>query len=62
MTYSTQTHLTHVGTVIVPVSDSDRALAFYTEQLGFEKRIDVAYDEGRRWIEVALPGGETTSP
>jgi predicted enzyme related to lactoylglutathione lyase len=60
MTTSTQTHLTHVGTVIVPVSDSDRALAFYTEQLGCEKRIDVAYDEGRRWIEVALPGGETT--
>jgi predicted enzyme related to lactoylglutathione lyase len=57
---TTQTHLTHVGTVIVPVSDHDRAIAYYTEQLGCEMRVDVPFGEGERWVEVALPGGETT--
>ncbi|HEX2467935.1 MAG TPA: VOC family protein [Solirubrobacterales bacterium] len=37
---TTPTHITHVGTVIVPVSDQDRALAFYVDKLGFEKRLD----------------------
>ena len=56
---STQTHITHVGATLVPVSDSDRALAFYTEKLGFEKRMDVAYGDGERWIEVGAPGAQT---
>jgi predicted enzyme related to lactoylglutathione lyase len=56
---STQTHITHVGAALVPVSDPDRALAFYTEQLGFEKRTDVAYGDGQRWIEVGPPGAQT---
>jgi len=54
------TRITRVGTVIVPVSDQDRALAFYVGTLGFEKRIDGEYAEGARWIEVAPPGAETT--
>jgi catechol 2,3-dioxygenase-like lactoylglutathione lyase family enzyme len=52
--------VTRVGTVIVPVSDQDRALEFYVGTLGFEKRIDAAYGPGERWIEVAPPGAETT--
>lgn len=56
---TTQTHLSHVGAIIVPVSDHDRAIAFYTEQLGFEKRMDVAYGDGERWVEVAPPGAQT---
>ena len=56
---STQTHITHVGATLVPVSDSDRALAFYTEKLGFEKRMDVAYGDGERWIEVGPSGAQT---
>jgi predicted enzyme related to lactoylglutathione lyase len=56
----TTTHITHVGTVIVPVSDQDRALEFYLDQLGFEKRIDTPYGEGDRWIEVAPAGAATT--
>ena len=31
----TRTHITQVGTVIVPVSDQDRALEFYLGKLGF---------------------------
>jgi catechol 2,3-dioxygenase-like lactoylglutathione lyase family enzyme len=56
----TGTQITQVGTVIVPVTDQDRALEFYLETLGFEKRTDVPYGEGERWVEVAPPGAATT--
>jgi catechol 2,3-dioxygenase-like lactoylglutathione lyase family enzyme len=55
-----KTHITRIGTVLVPVSDQDRALRFFTETLGFETRIDGEFGEGERWIEVAPPGAETT--
>ncbi len=54
------THITQVGTVIVPVSDQERALEFYVGKLGFEKRLDAPYGEGERWVEVAPPGAATT--
>lgn len=50
------TRITQVGTVFVAVADQDRALDFYREKLGFEKRVDVVYGEGHRWVEVAPPG------
>jgi len=53
-------HITQVGTVMVPVSDQDRAVEFYVDKLGFEKRTDIAYGEGERWVEVAPPGSATT--
>jgi catechol 2,3-dioxygenase-like lactoylglutathione lyase family enzyme len=56
----TTTRMTQLGTVIVPVSDQDRALELYLDKLGFEKRTDVAYGEGERWLEVAPPGEATT--
>ena len=55
----TRTHITGVRTVGIPVSDQDRALAFYTGTLGLEKRFDVPFGEGR-WVEVA-PAGAATS-
>jgi catechol 2,3-dioxygenase-like lactoylglutathione lyase family enzyme len=56
----TTTNITQVGTVIVPVSDQDRALEFYLGKLGFEKRTDSPFGEGERWVEVAPPGAATT--
>jgi catechol 2,3-dioxygenase-like lactoylglutathione lyase family enzyme len=56
----TKTHITQVGTVGVPVTDQDRALAFYLDKLGFEKRMDVPFGEGERWVEVAPSGAATT--
>ena len=56
----TATHISHIGRVILPVSDQEQALEFYVEKLGFEKRIDVPFDEGYHWIEVAL-GDEVTT-
>jgi catechol 2,3-dioxygenase-like lactoylglutathione lyase family enzyme len=55
-----KTRIRHVGTVMVPVSDQDKALQFYTDNLGFETRTDTPYGDGDRWIEVAPPGAETT--
>jgi catechol 2,3-dioxygenase-like lactoylglutathione lyase family enzyme len=54
------TRITKVATVIVPVRDQDRALEFYVETLGFEKRTDTPFGEGERWIEVGPPGAATT--
>jgi predicted enzyme related to lactoylglutathione lyase len=56
----TSTHITHVGTVIVPVSDQDRALEFYLDTLGFEKRSDIPFGRGDRWVDVAPAGATTT--
>jgi catechol 2,3-dioxygenase-like lactoylglutathione lyase family enzyme len=54
------TAIKQVGTIIVPVSDQDRALEFYTETLGFETRSDTPFGRGERWVEVAPAGAETT--
>lgn len=53
-------NITQLATVIVPVSDQDRAIAFYVETLGFEKRLDFSYDSGERWVEVVPPGAGTS--
>jgi catechol 2,3-dioxygenase-like lactoylglutathione lyase family enzyme len=51
--------ITQVGRVMVPVSDQDAAIAFYTDTLGFSLVADVPFGEGDRWVEVAPPGGGT---
>jgi catechol 2,3-dioxygenase-like lactoylglutathione lyase family enzyme len=53
------TRVSKLANVIVPVADQDRALQFYTETLGLEKRADVPFGDGNRWIEVAPPGADT---
>lgn len=50
-----------IATVIVPMADQDAAVDFYVGKLGFEKRVDIPFGPGPdRWIEVGLPGQETT--
>jgi catechol 2,3-dioxygenase-like lactoylglutathione lyase family enzyme len=51
--------ITQMGRVLVPVSDQDAAIAFYTDTLGFSLVADVPFGEGDRWVEVAPPGGGT---
>ncbi|CAA9574360.1 MAG: hypothetical protein AVDCRST_MAG86-2012 [uncultured Truepera sp.] len=42
------------------VSDLDRAIDFYVNKLGFEKRTDAPFDEeGHRWVEVVPQGSDT---
>jgi len=50
---------TKIGTISVPVSNQDKALDFYVNKLGFEKVDDQPMSETERWLEVALPGGQT---
>jgi predicted enzyme related to lactoylglutathione lyase len=57
---TTTTRVDKVNTVVVPITDQERAITFYTETLGLEKRIDVPVGEGYRWVEVAPSGAETT--
>jgi catechol 2,3-dioxygenase-like lactoylglutathione lyase family enzyme len=57
---TTKTRIEKVGVVVVPVSDQERALEFYVDKLGFDKRVDVPFGEGYRWIEVGPAAAETT--
>ena len=43
----------------IPVSDQDRALAFYTDELGFSVATDQPFDDRQRWIELRIPGADT---
>ena len=42
--------------VLIPVSDVDRAKAFYTEQLGFVLDVDTTPVEGFRVVQMTPPG------
>jgi catechol 2,3-dioxygenase-like lactoylglutathione lyase family enzyme len=57
---TTTTRISKIGTVIVPVTDQDKALDFYVGKLGFEKRADTPFGNGYRWIEVAPTNAVTT--
>jgi len=60
MSTATTVRVTRLASVIIPVTDQDGALAFYTEALGLAKRADVPFTpDGGRWIEVAPSGAET---
>jgi catechol 2,3-dioxygenase-like lactoylglutathione lyase family enzyme len=52
--------ITDVLSIGVPVTDQDRALAFYVNTLGFEKRRDMPLPQAGRWIEAAPPGAAVT--
>lgn len=54
------TQIIGVATVAVPVTDPERALAFYGGTLGLETRRDMPFGQGLRWIEVAPAGATTT--
>lgn len=41
------------------VDDTDAALTFFVDTLGFEKRIDNVVDGGFRFVTVAPQGGQT---
>lgn len=41
----------------VYVTDQDKALAFYTEKLGFRKHADIAMSPHYRWLTVQSPEG-----
>ena len=57
---TTSTRVSKINTIVVPVAEQDRVIAFYVEKLGLEKRVDIPFGNGYRWVEVAPAGAETT--
>jgi catechol 2,3-dioxygenase-like lactoylglutathione lyase family enzyme len=48
--------LGRIHLITVPSTDQDRSIAFY-ESIGFEKRADAPFGDGR-WVEVFPPDGK----
>jgi lactoylglutathione lyase len=42
---------------MIPVSDQDKAIAFYKDKLGFSVSADIPFGNGDRWVEVSPPSG-----
>ncbi len=57
---ASKTRANKIATVIIPVADQDGAVDFYVNKLGFEKRVDLPFGGGYRWIEVGIEGESTT--
>ena len=51
--------ITQLKFVGVPTSDQQRALRFYTEQLGFQIATDQAFNDKQRWIELRIANSAT---
>ena len=56
----TPTTVSTIGVAMFSVSDQDKAIAFYTQKLGYEVRSDMRFGENgeMRWVEVAPPGSQ----
>ena len=50
--------ISYIHSATILVSDQERALDFYLETLGWEKRIDAMMGDGYRFVTVAPPGGQ----
>lgn len=44
-----------INVTSVLVDDQDKALAFYTEVLGFQKKTEIPLGAGARWLTVVSP-------
>jgi predicted enzyme related to lactoylglutathione lyase len=51
--------ITQVNATPVYVTDQDRAISFYVDTLGFEKRSDQPMTQDARWVLVVPPGAQT---
>jgi catechol 2,3-dioxygenase-like lactoylglutathione lyase family enzyme len=55
---TTKNRISQIQLVLVPSTDQDRSIAFY-EGLGFDRRNDIPWGDGYRWVEVYPPSGKT---
>src|SRR5262245_65928741 len=51
--------ISHVKFVSIATRDQDKALAFYTEKLGFKLVTDQPFSDKQRWIELRIGGADT---
>lgn len=56
---STQNAINKLHAVIIPISDQDTMVDFYTDKLGLETKVDVPFGNGYRWVEVGPAGAES---
>ena len=59
MPTTTTSRISTINLVMIPSADQDRAIEFYVEKLGFEKRTDIPFGGSYRWVEVYPPTGTT---
>ena len=52
--------ISHVQLFSIPVTDQDRAKAFYVDRLGFELLADQPMGPDQRWVQVGPRGGQTS--
>ena len=50
--------LSHISFASIPVTDPDRAKAFWSDTMGLEPTVDAPMGE-MRWIMLRFPGNET---
>lgn len=46
--------------VSIPVRNQDVSLKFYTEKMGFKVATDQPMGDGQRWIELLIPGSDSS--
>ena len=51
--------ISHIRLASVAVRDTDAAIDFYVNKLGFELRVDENFGPEFRWVEVAPKGAQT---
>ena len=51
--------ISYVKFVSIPTRDQDRALAFWTERVGFRVLTDQPFDDKQRWIELRIGSSDT---
>ena len=51
--------ITHIKFVSVPTRDQDRALGFWTEQVGLTLLTDQPFSASQRWIELKVRDSDT---
>ena len=49
-----------ITVVSVPVTDQDRAMRFYTDEVGFELLAQTRFGDGLGWVQVGPAGSEAS--
>lgn len=52
--------INRIDIVSIPVSDQNRAKAFYVEKLGFKVKAENPMGPDQTWVQLELPGAETS--
>jgi len=52
--------INRIDVVSIPVSDQDKAKAFYRDKLGFAELSDTQMGDGMRWVQLSPPGSSTS--